>query len=129
MSTRQFAPEVAEHIAKEAPHHQEVIRALMDAIFQTDPGIEEAIKWNRITFTVGGNWHHWLCGIDVTKRGVTLMFHKGVLLNDPSGVLQGTGRYLRQIKPDSVTDINKDAVIALVRHAIDKQTDMLDSDA
>jgi len=32
-------------------------------------GVDEAVKWSRLTFTVDGNWHHWLCAIAVGDGG------------------------------------------------------------
>jgi hypothetical protein len=40
-------------------------------------------------------------------------------------LLQGTGRYLREI-PYAVVEDSPDAVTALVREAVRRQTDMLD---
>lgn len=89
---------------------------------------QEAVKWGRLTFTVGGDWHHWVCAVAVTKSAVTLVFHKGVLLADPAGLLRGTGRYVRQV--DHATASGRtDAVTALVREAVLRQKDMLGDDA
>src|SRR5512139_642419 len=76
---------------------REQVERVAGLVLSADPGITTAIKWRRLTFTVHGNWHHWLCGISVTKRGVSLMFHKGALLADPAGLLVGEGRYGRQL--------------------------------
>jgi hypothetical protein len=73
---------------------------------------------------VAGNWHHWLCAIGVTKRGVNLMFHKGALLADPHGRLRGDGRYLRQLPYEEAAAHPEDAP-ELVREAIAHQTELL----
>lgn len=87
--------------------------------------ITVAIKWDRLTFTVEGNWHHWLCAIAVTKRGVSLLFHKGSLLDDPAELLQGESRYLRRIPYEQVV-AHRGAVTDLVLTAAAQQTDMLE---
>ncbi len=87
--------------------------------------VDEAIKWGRLTFTVQHNWHHWLCAIAVTTRGVSLMFHKGSLLDDPDALLQGEGRYLRQIPYEHVV-AHREAVKNLVLTAVSRQTAMLE---
>jgi hypothetical protein len=74
---------------------------------------------------VAGDWHHWLCAVSVTGRGVSLMLHKGALLHDQQALLVGDGRYLRQL-PFEVAANHPDAVVHLVREAIAHQTDMLD---
>jgi hypothetical protein len=85
--------------------------------------VAEAIKWGRLTFTVNCDWHHWLCAIAVTRREVRLVFHKGALLDDPAGLLQGEDRYMRQIPHDRAA-ADPEAVTALVRQAIAHQTDV-----
>lgn len=87
-------------------------------------GLEEAVKWRRLTFTAGGDWHHWLCSVAATGKGVTLLFHKGALLQDPARLLRGEGRYLRQVTHDRAVD-HPGAVTELVRQAVARQTDML----
>lgn len=96
------------------------VRAAADSSGELD----EAIKWNRLTFTAGGDWHHWICAVSVTKRAASLMYHKGVLLDDPKGLLEGDGQYLRGISYAQAHD-EPDAVAALVRQAVARQKDML----
>jgi hypothetical protein len=94
-------------------------------VFDAEPRMEEAIKWNRITFTVHGDWRDWICGIETTKKQVNVVFHKGALLNDRSGVLQGAGKQTRQIGFASLAEIESNALIDLIREAVTKQTDMI----
>ncbi|MBB5786840.1 DUF1801 domain-containing protein [Jiangella mangrovi] len=96
------------------------VRAAVDA----SPELDEAIKWNRLTFTAGGNWHHWVCAVSVTKRACSLLFHKGVLLDDAKSLLEGDGRYLRGMSFARAHD-EPGAVAAMVRQAVDRQNDML----
>jgi hypothetical protein len=121
-------PEVEEWLRNWSQAEQEQVRTLAATVHAANEAVAEAIKWRRLTFTVHDNWHHWLCAIAVTKRGVSLMFHKGSLLDDPAGLLQGEGRYLRQI-PYEQAAAHAEAVIALVREAIARQTEMLDEGA
>jgi hypothetical protein len=110
---------------KQHDEHRAEVDALVTLVHTADSGLDEAVKWSRLTFTAGGDWHHWLCAVAVTARGVNLMFHKGALLDDPARLLRGEGRYLRQI-PHALAVEHPDRVTALVRDAIAKQTDMLD---
>lgn len=52
---------------------------------------------------------------------MSLLLHKGALLADPAGLLQGEGRYLRQIRYEDAT-ANPDAVTAVVGSATANQT-------
>ena len=93
----------------------ELVRAIAD--------LDEAVKWNRLTFTAGGDWHHWVCAVAATRKGVNLVFHKGSLLADPAGLLVGDGKYTRQI-PAARAIGAPDDVAGLVRDALAHQTDM-----
>jgi hypothetical protein len=102
------------------------VEEVADLISGADPRLERAVKWERLTFAVGGNWHHWLCGTAVTKT-TKLVFHKGALLKDPDGLLLGTGRYVRQL-PLARAKENPAALVRLVRSAIGHETDLIDLD-
>jgi hypothetical protein len=121
------ARDVEDWLRQWTPDQQEQVKWLAGRVHAARAGVVEAIKWRRLTFTVDGNWHHWLCAIAVTPAGVNLMFHKGSLLDDPAGVLRGGGRYLRQLPYDQAA-ADPEAVTALVRQAIVHQTDMLNGE-
>ena len=118
-------PDVEEWLHKWSPTQQEQAQNLAAVVHAAEKAVAEAIKWRRLTFTVDDNWHHWLCAVAVTKGGVSLVFHKGSLLEDPAGLLQGEGRYLRQVPYDQAA-AHPEAVTALVREAIARQAEMLD---
>jgi hypothetical protein len=107
----------------EPPDQQEQVEWLASRVHAAGDGVAEAIKWGRLTFTVNCDWHHWLYAIAVTRREVRLVFHKGALLDDPAGLLQGEDRYGRQIPHDRAA-ADPEAVTALVRQAIAHQTDV-----
>lgn len=102
---------------------QAQINWLVEQVHAAAEDVSEAIKWRRLTFTVDDNWHHWLCAVHVTRAAVSLVLHKGALLDDPGGLLQGDGKYLRQI-PFQEAAANMEAVRTLVRDAVAHQTDM-----
>jgi len=99
------------------------VEFLADVVTSAHASLERAIKWGRLTFTVDGNWHHWVCAVAATKKGAKLLLHKGALLDDPHGLLRGSGRYLREIPLESIRQ-DPEAVRAIVRSAVDHQTDM-----
>jgi hypothetical protein len=119
------APEVEAWLRRCGPGQREQVEWLASRVHGAGAGVAETIKWGQLTFTVDGDWHHWLCAVAVTRRGVSLKFHKGSLLDDPAGILEGEGRYLRQLPHDRAA-ADPEAVTALVRQAIARQTDMLD---
>ena len=120
--------EVEDWLRQQGQDQLEQVEWLAGRVHAAGKGVAEAIKWRRLTFTVDGNWHHWLCAVAVTRGAVSLVFHKGSLLDDPAGMLQGDGRYPRQLPYDRAA-AGPEAVTALVRQAIAHQTDMLDGAA
>jgi hypothetical protein len=78
----------------------------------------------RLTFTREGDWHHWICAIASTKSAVKLVIHKGALLGDPRGLMEGEGRYSRSIAVRSPEQIDADILAPILREAAARQTDM-----
>ncbi len=107
------------------PRTRAEVEEVARLIAAVDPRLHHAIKWGRLTFAVEDNWHHWLCGIAVTKKASFLVFHMGVLLDDPERLLTGAGRYVRQLPLANATQ-HANAVARLVRSAIDHETESLD---
>jgi hypothetical protein len=58
-----------------------------------------------------------ICQLPVFVRHVTLVFPQGAELDDPSGVLRGTGKIMRHVRLDSRTDVEQPELRALLRQA------------
>jgi hypothetical protein len=111
------------------PAVEEEIRDRLDHVLRAaEPRLERAIKWRRPTYTVNGDWHHWLCGIETSQGAVHLWFHKGGLLDDPAGVLQPTGssRYGRRLTYHDPREVDAAVIAPLLGEAVRKQRVMLD---
>jgi hypothetical protein len=115
-------------IARVLPGLEERSRAtvarLVDVIFDVLPEAQHARKWGRLTFTREGDWHHWICAVTATKRAVKLVIHKGALLADPHGVMEGQGRYTRSIAFRSADEVDAGVVAPILREAAARQTEM-----
>ena len=97
---------------------------LANLIASADPAITAAIKWGKLTFALDGDYHHWLCALAKVKKGVSLYFHFGSLLDDPRGILQtGASRWMRKIDFIPGEPFNPQALTALVRQALVKLPD------
>src|SRR5688572_29406331 len=59
------------------------VERLIDVVIDVLPDTEHGRRWGRLTFTRNEDWHHWLCAIAPTSKGVKLLVHKGALLADP----------------------------------------------
>jgi hypothetical protein len=58
-----------------------------------------------------------ICNIGVFTRHVTLGFPRGTDLEDPAGVLQGTGKAMRHITVKKLSDLDRPEIRAYLRQA------------
>ncbi len=68
------------------------------------------------------------CHIPIYTKHLNLGFNKGSLLEDPHGLLEGTGKFIRHIPIREVTDIDKKGVIELIALAVDFSLGDVDSE-
>lgn len=102
--------------------------ALDDAIRRTAPHLDVAIKYRLLSYTVDGDWRHWVCAVNATKSAVCLRFLWGVLLDDPLRVLRpGTSTLMTWDIPRG-SDIDPAAVGDYVRDALAKRDHFLAHD-
>jgi hypothetical protein len=101
------------------------VERLIEVILGELPDAQHERKWGRLTFTREGDWHHWICAVSATKQAVKLAIHKGALLADPHGAMEGDGRYTRTICFRAPDEIDPDVVGAILREAAARQTEML----
>ena len=71
---------------------------LRSLVLKTVPKVIEVIKWGVPVYLLP-NEKMWFCSIRAAKDHVTLQFGiVGVSLDDPQGLLEGTGKKLRHLK-------------------------------
>jgi hypothetical protein len=104
------------------------VERLIDVIFGELPDAQHDRKWGQLTFTRGGDWHHWICAVSPTKKAVKLVIHKGALLADPHAAMEGSGRYTRTIPFRAPDEIEPDVVGTILREAAARQTEMLSNE-
>lgn len=97
-------PMVDEYLKKKKHPLNEEIQLVREIILSTHKDIEETIKWSSPTFIYKGNMASYFMN---AKKHVSLMFHKGALINDKTGLLQGDGKEARTAKFESMADIKK----------------------
>jgi uncharacterized protein YdeI (YjbR/CyaY-like superfamily) len=98
--------------AKKHPLTAEIqlVRAI---ILATSDKVTEDIKWSSPTFMYKGNIASFFMN---AKKQVSLMFHKGAIIPDKHGVLEGDGKETRMIRFADMNDIHakKDALRAII---------------
>ncbi|MDN5201908.1 DUF1801 domain-containing protein [Fulvivirgaceae bacterium BMA10] len=93
---------VDDYLSKKAhPMHAEIER-VREIILTVNPEIEETIKWNSPTFMYKGNMASYFMN---AKKHVSLMFHKGALIKDNTGLLEGDGKETRVAKFSDMQEI------------------------
>lgn len=96
------------------------IQLVREIILATDPRVEETIKWSSPTFLYKGNIASFFMN---AKKFVSLMFHKGALLPNDSGLLTGDAKEGRTARFANLEDIaaKKEALESVIREWIDLQ--------
>ena len=115
---------VGTHLPELTPRSRATMELVIDLILDVLPDAQHERKWGRLTFTRAGNWHHWICAITSSKSLVKLVLHKGALLADPHGLMEGDGRYSRTIVFRSPEQVDADIVAPILREAAVRQTEM-----
>ena len=95
-------PEVEALLEKKNHPLDADIRRVREIILGADDRVEEVVKWSAPTFTYKGNIASFSMN---AKKHVSLMFHKGALIDDKTGLLEGEGKEARTAKFYNSEDI------------------------
>ena len=99
------------YMKDENPALRKVVRALRTFVKETVPGVKETVNsWGVSTFEAKDPF----CCYMVGKYHVTFGFHFGTSLEDPNGLLEGTGKNIRHVKLRSVEDLKQKGLRELV---------------
>lgn len=92
----------------------DLVQAVRRVILGTDPRITETIKWKAPTFMYRGNLASFY---PKSAQHVSLMFHRGAALPDPTGLLEGDGDTSRVARFHDREDLaaKEEALRGLVR--------------
>lgn len=108
-----------EEYIEENSHFGEALSLLRDLINTTE--LEETLKWNAPVYTLNGKN---VVGLGAFKNHFGIWFFNGVFLKDKDNLLeqaQEKTKGLRQMRFESIDDIDKHAVLAYVTEAIENQ--------
>ena len=101
---------------------QEIMRQLKAVVLDIYPDSVEVVRMgdNAATYGVGPKkMSEGFCYLMPIKKGYcNLGFYHGVEVDDPEGVLEGTGKRLRHVKIYDVTQAQSDGVRQLVSAAL-----------
>lgn len=102
------------YLADQSAKNQKIIRALRKFVKRVAPELQEFVKWGN------GCWVKGKAPISYVYSApdyVQFGFIQGASLEDPRGLLEGNGQYVRHVKVRTVKDIDEKAFAALLRQA------------
>jgi hypothetical protein len=102
------------YLADQPPKNRTLIRALRKFVQRTAPKLAESVKWGN------GCWLNGLAPVAYVYSApdhVQFGFFRGASLDDPRGLLQGKGQYVRHAKVRALADIDERSFAALLRQA------------
>ncbi|MFZ5377015.1 MAG: DUF1801 domain-containing protein [Patescibacteria group bacterium] len=100
---------------------QEIFDRITQIIHEANDQLTCEVKWNRLTYGLSQDYHHWICSIDQTKKSLNLIFHFGGLLNDPNNhFIVGTSLFLRKLEYKSIDEVDEKIITNFVKQAINK---------
>jgi uncharacterized protein YdeI (YjbR/CyaY-like superfamily) len=101
-------------------HFAEELSKLREIINSTE--LKETIKWSAPTYTLDGKN---VIGLGAFKNHFGIWFFQGVFLKDEANLLvnaqENKTKALRQMRFESMADINKSAILNYVKEAIENQ--------
>jgi len=109
---------IADILQGHTPEVRLIVETLRQLISETAPVAQESAHaiWHSIHYhdpQVG-----YFCGIFPMEDSASLVFEFGILLPDPEGILEGTGKQVRSIRIRSKDDIPTTALKDLVNAAL-----------
>lgn len=94
--------QVTAFINNASAEQKEIMLQIRQLIHNSVTDVQEDFKWSRPVFRKGKDFAY----LKTAKAYVTLGFFQYQKLNDPDGLLEGTGNDMRHIKIKKSSDIN-----------------------
>ncbi|MGA1849090.1 MAG: DUF1801 domain-containing protein [Thermoplasmatota archaeon] len=104
---------VGEYINGLDPWAAEIVSELRRIVIDAIPEVSESIKWAQPVYDVNGP----MIFIKAHSKHVNFGFWRGVQLEDPRGLLEGTGEKMRHVKITSGDEIDSEGLRFLIEQA------------
>ena len=130
MNSKASEEQLAGFIAKYTPEIGALARAALTKMRARLPGAIELVYDNYNALAIGFSpterASDAIFSIALYPRWVSLFFFPGVDLPDPEKLLKGSGKVTRHIVLKGATDLDKPAIKALMKHALERSAKPLD---
>src|SRR5687768_5599676 len=103
-----------DYLNDQTPEKQAIISALRRFVKRVEPGLDEAVKWGNGCW-IGDNGP--VAYVYSATGYVQFGFFNGSSLKDPEGLLEGKGKFVRHTKVYAASEIDEQAVAALLQQA------------
>jgi len=97
------------------PDTSDIIEKLREVVLLSDPGIQERMMYGGIMLTLKKDFG----GIFAYKKHVSFEFSFGATMDDPSDMLEGSGKFRRHIKVHTMADIETKEIASFVKQALE----------
>jgi len=111
---REVPPGIERYILSQRPTYRPRLRLLRKLIKDALPGASEELRWGQPCYLVG---REKVACLYAAGDHVNLGFFRGADLDDPKGLLEGTGKGMRHVKVRFPSDIKRRAFTALLTQA------------
>ncbi len=121
MNGQALPPGLEKFLAKFPDPLQAIALELRAQILDLAPGVIEQMDEpaHLLGYGYAETYKHLVCVIIFQKDYINLGFPRGVDLEDPEALLEGTGQRARHVKIYSVEDVTLPGVLSLLREAIE----------
>ena len=110
----QSAKSKSRYVNDENSQLQRVVRELSTLVKETVPTSKQTVNaWGVPTFEAKNPFCFYMVG----KNHVTFGFHFGTSLQDPEGLLEGTGKNIRHVKLRALEDVKRKGLKEMVAAA------------
>jgi hypothetical protein len=96
------------------PDQADLVSSLRKLVHEAAPGAKESFKWAQPVYESDGPF----CYIKAFKSSVNFGFWRGVDLDDPLGLLEGSGEKMRHVKITQASEIDKKTFTAYIKQAV-----------
>ncbi len=92
----------------------DIVSEVRRILLQAAPEADEAIKWAQPVYSLNGPFAY----IKAFKSAVNFGFWRGADIDDPGGLLQGSGEKMRHIKLIDLGEIDEPAFTDFIQQAV-----------
>jgi hypothetical protein len=98
---------------------QALVNKARQLLLQSLPGASEEVDATApvLSYGYGPNYRDMICTLILSKSGVKLGFVNGAKLEDPKGLLEGSGKVHKYVQLHKPSDLNRSGLKQLIKSA------------